>query len=121
MSEGPRQPPPRPPPDSMARAQPALESPCSIRFHPGLPRLLVGRVLATPATKLLQFEAIGMRPLVLGRGIVAALAGATGERDDVAHGRYSAISVTTPAPTARPRSPIPDRRSTTHCTRIINS
>src|SRR5262245_18501479 len=105
---------------SSAWARRAMIS-CRIALSTCLLRLLVGRVLARPATELLQFQAVGMRPLVLGGGGVAPLAGATGERDDVAHGRYSAISVTTPAPTVRPPSRIANRHSFSIPPRLLNS
>src|SRR2546427_2466544 len=47
--------------------------------------LFVGHVLAAPLAELLDLHAVGMRPPVLGRGVVPPLALGAGERNDVAH------------------------------------
>src|SRR5262245_4678289 len=70
----------------MARAKPALEARAARSASTPLLRFPVRRVLAAPAAVLLQLEAVGMRPLVLGRRVVAALARGARHRDDVAHG-----------------------------------
>ena len=49
-------------------------------------RFLVGRVLVAPLAELLELQAVRMRPLVLRRRVVPALAQCTRQRDDVAHG-----------------------------------
>src|SRR5262249_6316519 len=50
-------------------------------------RFPVRRVLPAPATELLELEPVGMRPAILRLGVVAALALAAGQGDDLAwHG-----------------------------------
>src|SRR5262245_18637992 len=73
----------------------------------GLFRFLVIRVLAAELAKLLHAHAIGMRAFVLGQGIVPALTGAAGERDDIAHGL--ALDLRDDARPHRP-SPLPNRK-----------
>ena len=104
------------------------------------------RVDPAPAAEFLQLETLGGLPLVLGGGVIAALAFGTCERNDVAHQLnscrnsgfgiedssnpesrvpnprpYSTISEIVPAPTVRPPSRIANRNPFSRATGVINS
>src|SRR3990172_3221550 len=68
----------------------------------GLP---VHRVLAAPPTILGALQPVRRVPLVLGGGIVPALALPAGQGDDLSHGRCAPGFPSGPRPTPAPRSP----------------
>src|SRR5574341_840549 len=78
-------------------------------------------MLPAERTVLLHLNPLGRLLLVLRRAVVPPLALTARQLNDVAHGDYSTISVTEPAPTVRPPSRMAKRAPFSSATGAISS